>query len=175
MPSTSASFSRDANRVPITRYGITTIKDHTLIGNNATVTAPIFSFTGTVELIAIYGVVTTVLGSNVTAAAWRINDTGAQVDLTAVAGTTISAAPVGSSLRKSATNGTALTYKSSASANLTDASVANFAPTILIQKTGGVASNIEFVYTTTNTPTSGVIRFYAGWLPISDDGNLVAL
>lgn len=173
-----ASFPRDANRVPITRNGLQVIKSYTFIGNNNTYNIPIFKVTGTIELRSLYGIVTTVLGANHTASAFRLNDQTAQIYLTAVGGTDISAAPVGSMIIKNVLVATAITLKSAAAGAILEPTTVNqdiFSPIMLMQKTGGVETDIEYHYATTDTPTSGAMTFFAGFVPVSSDGNLTAL
>lgn len=172
------SFPRDGNFTPITQHGMQTIKDLTLSGNNATVAAPIFTVTGAVKLLALYGVVTTVLGANNTAAFWRLNDQSAQPAISLATGTTLSAAKVGSVIERGSVAGVALTLADAAAGRVIDPVAATapdvFMPFAVVQKVGGILTQIEFVYSTTDTPTTGVIRFFAGWVPLSSDGNLVA-
>ena len=52
MPSSTASFWRDANHVPIKELGLLVNKSVTLVGDNTTVNVPLFAITGTVEVIA---------------------------------------------------------------------------------------------------------------------------
>lgn len=151
----------------------------TLSGNNTTVATPIFRVTGIVEVTALYGIVTTVLGSNNTAAHWRINDQTAQQVISLVTGTTLSSAPVGSLLSRHSLVTIALILSTSATGVVKDPVAATakgmFMPFIVVQKTGGIQTDIEFVYTTTNTPTSGVIKWYLEYLPRSDDGAVAAV
>lgn len=147
-------------------------KTQTLSGNNETVATPLFRITGTVQVTQLYAVVTTVLGSNVTAAHWRSNDQTATLPISAAAGTTLSSLPVGSVLTRHSLVSVALKADSSAAAKVIDP-VAATAPAVhmpfcVVQKTAGVNTDIEFVYTTTNTPTSGVIQHFVEWQPLSE-------
>jgi len=148
----------------------------TLTGSNATVAVPIFRITGTVHVVMLAGVVTTVLGSNNTAAHWRLNDQTAQPVITAAAGTTLSAAGVGSSLYKIVSAGSALTLLTSAAGRFqeTSSSHMDFQEFTLVEKSGA-NTDIEFVYTTTNTPTSGAIQFFCRYIPVSATGAVTAL
>ncbi len=178
MPQSASAFSRDANNVPITRNGLIVSKLVTLVGNNNTFNIACFKITGTIELRSLYGIVTTVLGVNHTASAWRINDQTSQIYLTAVGGTDISAAPVGSMIIKNVLVATAVTLKSSSAGAILEPSTVNqdiFSPIMLTQKTAGVETDIEYHYATTDAPTSGAITMYAGFIPVSVDGNLTAL
>jgi len=149
-------------------------KTQTLTGNNTTVSTPLFHITGTVHISQLYSVVTTVLGSAVTAAYWRINDQTAQVAISLATGTTLSNAPVGSYLSRHSIVSVALIYTSSAAGAVKDTVAATaaetFMPFVVNQKTGGVQTDIEFTYSTTNTPTTGVIQHFVEWQPLSADG-----
>lgn len=177
MPTYAATYSRDGNRVPITNGGFWVTDTQTLVGNNTTVAVPIYTVTGSVEISAIYGVITTVLGSNVTAAAWRLNDSSAQSDITLSTGTTISAAAAGSIIVKKGLAAAALTLLTSAQERVSEPTTLEttyFSPFVAVAKTA-VTTNIEFVYTTSNAPTSGVITFFLRYLPLSADGAITAL
>lgn len=154
-------------------------KDQTLAGNNATVSTPLFRVTGTVKVTQLYAIVTTALGTNVTAAFWRTNDQTAQVAISLATGTTLSSLPVGSKLTRKSVVSVALTADSSAAAKVIDPVAATapdvYMPFEVVQKTGSVQTDIEFTYTTTNTPTSGVIRHFVEWQPMSDGATLVAV
>lgn len=178
MAVTQASYRRDANYVPITYNGLVIQTSKTLTGNNTTVAVPIFSITGTVQCIGIWGVVTTVLGANNTAAYWRLNDGSAQSNITVNTGTTLSTASVGSLIVKKDLASAALTLVSASQERVSEPTTletAYLSSFVLMQKTGGVATNVEFVYSTTDTPTSGTINFSIGYVPLSPDGNIVAL
>jgi hypothetical protein len=154
-------------------------KAQTLSGNNTTVATPLFRVTGTVRVIALYGIVTTALGSNITAAHWRTNDQTATLPISAAAGTTLSSFTAGSLLTRNSLVSVALTGDNASAAKVRDP-VAATAPDVnmpfeIVQKTGGVNTDIEFVYTTTNTPTSGAIKHYVIFEPLSDDGDIRAL
>lgn len=172
----SGSFNRDANYVPITTHGVVSVKSQTLSGSNATVATPLFGITGIVELRSLYAVVTTDLGTNHTAGAYRLNDQTAQVDITLSTGSTLSSFKAGSMAYKKGLVGTALTVinNSAGRANESTASLETFSTLILTKKTAA-ATNIEYVYATTETPTSGVLQHFFGWYPISADANVTVL
>lgn len=154
-------------------------KTQTLSGNNTTVATPLFRITGTVQVTQLYAVVTTVLGSNVTAAYWRTNDQTAQVDITLNTGTTLSSAAVGSTILKRALATGALTFLNASAGRVVDTSggagTSVLNEFMVVQKTGGVQTDIEFVYSTTNTPTSGVIQHFVEWQPLSEGSTLTVL
>lgn len=173
------SFPRDANRVPITNYGYTATKSLTTNANNTTANAPLFTITGTVLIKALYGVVTTVLSSNQTAAFWQIDDQTATPDISLATGTTISSASVGSLLLRTSTAGVALTLANASAGRVTDIVAATapdvFMPFVITQKTGAITTTLNFSYATTNAPATGAISFFANWLPLSADGSVIAV
>lgn len=177
MPTSPLAFWRDANRIPITNEGFTSVTSSTLSASNTTASNIIFRLTGSVQVLALYGVVTTVLSSNITAAHYRLNDQTAQPVISAASGTTLSSAAVGSVIVRKALAATALTFIDSAAARISESSAVSlgyYSPFILAQKTGGIQTDIEFTYTTTNTPASGVIQFFLKWLPISSDAAIAS-
>lgn len=175
--SVSGSLWRDANHSPIQVGGVVTRNSKTLTGNNTTVNVPIFGITGTVNIVGIYGVVTTTLGANNTAAYWQLNDQTAQVNITLNTGTTISAVKAGSVIVKKGLAAAALVLLDNAAGRVSEPTTLEtsyFSPFVVTQKTAAT-TNIEFVYTTTDTPTSGAIQFFVVWLPISADGKVAVL
>jgi hypothetical protein len=174
----SASFYRDANRVPITTDGVVSQDSQTFVGSNATVNVPIFGFTGSIEIRGLWGIVTTVLGANHTASSWRINDQTAQIYLTAVGGVDISAYPVGSLISKVGLVAAALTAKKADVGFIlepTTLETHNFSPIIVGAKSTLLTSTIEYHYATTDTPTSGAMQFFLRWLPLSADATVTPL
>lgn len=168
---------RDANHDPIQVGGVVTRTSQTLVGNNTTVAVPLFGITGTVNVVSIYGVVTADLGANNTAAYWRLNDQTAQVAITVSTGTTISAVKAGSVIVKKGLAAAALVLLDNAAGRVSEPTTLEttyFSPFVATKKTGA-ATNIEFVYTTTDAPTSGTIQFFVIWLPISADAEVTVL
>lgn len=168
---------RDANHSPIQVGGVVARSSKTLSGNNTTVAIPIFSITGTVNVISLYGVVTTSLGVNNTAAYWRLNDQTAQVNITLNTGTTLSGVLAGSTIVKKGLAAAALTLLDNAAGRVSEPTTLEtpyFSPFVATKKTVA-ETDIEFVYTTTDTPTSGVIQFFCVWLPVSADAKVTAL
>jgi hypothetical protein len=122
----------------------------------------------------IWGVVTTTFGTNHTAAHWRINDqTATDQVITAAAGTNLSAISAGALILKDGLAAAALTYKSADAASLLEPTTLQtliFSPFVVVQKTGAIQTDIEYVYTTTDEPTEGAMRFFVSYYPLSDDG-----
>lgn len=169
----------DANAKPVPwGTGLVASSTQSLTANNTTGTVPIFSVTGTVLINAIWGVVTTTLGANNTAAYWRLNDGTNQSNITLNTGTTLSAAQAGSTIVKKGLAGAALVLVQADQERISEPTTLEtsyFSPFVAQQKTGAVSTNIEFLYTTTDTPTSGAITFFVSWYPISNGAAIVGL
>lgn len=165
----SGSQLIDDNDKPISGPGVFLSNTKTLIGNNTTVAVPIFHITGSVQILAIWGNVITALGANNTAAYWRLNDQTTQSNITLNTGTALSAASAGAILVKKGLAAAALTLLDATQGRISEPTTLEtpyFSPFVAVQKTGSVQTDIEFVYTTTDTPTSGVINFYVQYLPL---------
>lgn len=170
----SQSLPRDANFVPVSNMGFQAVTSQTLSGSNTTVATPLFRLTGTVLILGMYGIVTTDLGSNHTAAHYRINDQTAQVALTLATGTTLSSLKAGSMIIKKGLVGAAITAVTNAAGAISEPTTLQtsiFTPVSITKKTAAV-TDIEYVYTTSSTPTSGVIQHYVYYFPLSSDGAL---
>ena len=175
MASYDALLDLDGNGRPI--YGDSPFKvskDLTTNAATTTVNPAIFTVTGSVMLTRLWGVVTTDLGANHTAASWRINDQTAQVYLTAVGGTTLSALKAGSIILKKDLVAAALSKIDNVAGAISEPTTLEtmaFSPIIITKKTGAV-TQIEYKYTTSTNPTTGAIRFYACYYPLTDGGAL---
>lgn len=157
--------------------GIILSNEKTLIASNTTAAVPLFRLTGSVYVFGIWGIITTVLSSNITAAYLRLNDQTAQSDITLATGTTLSSAALASLLIKKGLAGAAITLLTSAQERVSEPTALEtqiFSPFIIVKKPAA-NTDIEFVYSTTNTPATGRIKFYARYFPLSDDGALVAV
>ena len=170
---------REMNYVALQDMGALTVSSQTLNASNTTAVVPIFTVTGQVKVTRIYGIVTTTLVSNCTAAYWRLNDGSAQTNITASSGTNISTYTAGSFIGRTALVSTGIVGKISSQGNIQDPAAATsksvFQPFIAGQAVGGATTNIEFVYTTTNTPISGAIDFYLRWVPLAPNSYVTAL
>jgi len=144
---------------------------------NTTGSIVLWRLTGIVLVKKLYGIVeTTPLSANITAAHFRLNDQTATYDITLAAGTALSAAVVGRMISKRALVATAL----EASGGLTNIGAVlepsvtladPFSPFVLIKKTAA-NTDIEFRYTTTDNPSTGAMRFFIEYQPMSFDGLL---
>lgn len=145
--------------------------------SNTTVAVPIFGLTGSVEVLGIWGVITTDLSSSHTAAAWRLNDQTAQVDITLATGTTLSSKKAGSVIVKKDKASAALALLDNAAGVVSEPTTLETtydSPFRIVKKTAAT-TNIEYRYTTTNTPATGAIQFFCRYRPISSDGTLTPL
>lgn len=180
MPTAAALLStgvqiRDDNDSAISGFGVTLSNSKTLTGSNTTVAVPLFHVTGTVHVLALWGNITTALGSNNTAAYWRLNDQTTQSDITLSTGTTLSSAGAGSIIVKKDLAGAALTLLNNSQERVSEPTTLEtlyFSPFVAVQKVGSVTTDIEFVYTTTETPTSGVINFNVLYYPLGSGSRL---
>lgn len=168
---------RDDNENPVQGFGLTTSTSVTFTGDNTTVVTPIFGVTGTVEVLGIYGVVTTDLGANHTAAAWRLNDQTAQVNITLNTGVDISGVKAGSVIVKKGLAAAAAVLLNNSAGRVSEPTTLEtmyFSPFVAVKKTGAT-TNIEYVYATTDTPTSGAMQFFIQWYPLSQDARITPL
>lgn len=173
----SARFPLDGNGRANTTLGMVTQVSKTLSGSNTTTNVPLFTITGSVLVYALWGVVTTALGSNNTAAYWRLNDQTNQSDITLNTGTTLSSATAGSIIVKKGLAAAALTLLNASQERVSEPTTletAFFSPFTAVAK-NTATTQIEFSYTTTQTPTTGAIQFFIGWTPLSNDGAVTAV
>lgn len=152
------------------------VKALTLTGNSQTLSQVVFTVTGAVLVQGMWGEVTTVIGANHTAAHLRLNDQTATVDITAAIGIVLSGLAAGTIVAKTTDANTGLTLKDNAAGALMEATSASgiqeaMHPFAVIKKNGAVTT-IDYRYTTTDAPTSGVITWHALWFPLSANGNL---
>ena len=177
MASSTSSFWRDANFVPITTDGLTVSTTLTVNGTNNTFNPPIYTITGAVEIRALWGVVTTALGSNQTAAYWRLNDQTAQPDITLNTGTTVSSLAAGSIVAKKGLAAAALIAINNSAGRINEPTTLEtnyFGPFVLTKKTAAL-TQIEWVYTTNQSPTTGAIQFFLRFLPLTTDGDVTGV
>lgn len=170
------SFSRDGNGVPDVANGCLATTSKIFVGNNTTVNVPIFTVAGSVQILGIWAVVTTVLGNH-TAAYMRLNDATNTPAITVSTGVSLTSEPVGSMVVKKGLAAAALVAISSAAAVVSEPTTLEtdyFSP-FVINANGTVTTNVEYVYTTTDTPTSGAMQFFMRWLPLSINAQVTAL
>ena len=165
----------DGNGRPI--YGdspFRVVKDHTFVATGAVTTVvPLFTLTGAVMVTRIWGVVTTDIANNHTAASFSLVETaGATIYLTSVGGTALSSLKAGSVILKDGLVAAALTKIDNVAGAIkepTTLQTMSFSPIILVKKTA-VVTTISYNYTSTGVPTTGAMRFYVSYYPLSTDG-----
>lgn len=170
----SQDFDANNNIITNTNYGITSTKSQTLSGNNATVNTPLFRISGTVEVRALYAIVTTVIGVNHTGGLYRLNDQTAQVAITAT-GATLSGLVAGTTVAKKGLAAAALTLLDNAAGRVSEPTTlqTTFFTPFVVMKKASANTDIEYQYATTDTPTSGVLQHFLRWVPLSVDANIV--
>jgi len=143
----------------------------TLAGSNATVRTDLFKVSGSVKM-RIWGVVTTVIGANHTAGHLQVDDGTAQDLITAAAGVTISTFEAGSLISKEGLVATALTGTQADQGRVEEPAAAGDPSLQEFTVTANPAADthIEYSYATTDTPTTGAIKWFCEWEPMDDNG-----
>lgn len=147
----------------------------TLVGNNNTTRNLLWTVTGIVEIGVLFGVVTTQFSSNVTASWFSLYDATSDNAITSNTGVAMSSFNVNSRITM---NVSAVSSLADAQNGTTNPVAVDFGAGIgfpgrcQVQKKTGATTRLAWLYTTTNTPSSGAITFYAHWRPVSKDGNL---
>lgn len=155
-----------------------TTKSYTTNANNTTANGSLFSITGVVRINKLYGVVTTALGSNQTGGYFNLYDQSARVNITlSTVGVTMSSFTAGAYVGKHALAATLATIQNNNVGAILEPATAQgqIASEFYAVKKTGAVTEIDWTYTTTNTPTSGVIQFFCEWEALSADGAVVAL
>lgn len=151
-----------------------TISAITLNVNNTTGSITMFTLTGTVELLKLWGEVTTVISAAHTAGFVELYDQTASPDVTLATGITLSGLLAGTMVTRFGLAGAALTLKNNAAGTVQDPTTLQtsvFTP-IILQKKTAATTILRYTYTTTDAPSSGVITWHAIWIPLSGDGYL---
>lgn len=138
----------------------------TLVGDNNTFSLPIATFTGAVAG-KVYGIVTTNLSSNITAAHLRLNDGTNTPAVTLATGTTLSSYTAGSVIAKTGQVDVAITGILNDQARVVESAVDNL-PVLqefLVSAKTGATTTLDFRYTC-NNQSSGVIQFTIIYVPL---------
>lgn len=133
----------------------------------------LFTVTGSVDILAIYGVVTSVLSAGLTGAYFNLWDGAAEVEITDNAGAVISSLPVGSVISKldiatvvanviDATNGMILE----------DATYKQLRKEFNITAKAGATTTIRFTYSAAAV-ASGSIQFFIEYIPRSQGAKIL--
>lgn len=161
------------NDQPVQGFGLL-ISNPKTFTTTGTVAVPIFHVTGSVNVLALYGIVTTTMG-NSTATYWRLNDQTTTSAITVATGTTLTAAGAGSIIVKKDVASAALTLLNNSQERVSEPTTLEtlyFSPFVAVQKVGSIQTDIEFVYTTSDNPTTGAITFYVQYLPLGQGSKI---
>ena len=155
----------------------TVTKTGTTNASNTTASIALFRVTGDILVKKLYGVVTTALSSNHTAAHFRMNDGTNTPAITLATGTTLSSFGVGTLISKIAQVDVALTGTRSDQTRVVEAPLDNLTvhnEFAIVQK-ASTNSDVEYRYSTTNTPATGAIQFFMEYEPLSANGSVTVL
>lgn len=152
------------------------VKSHTIDGNGAQ-NDNIFTVSGVVEIVAIWGVCTSVTDATTCGTCYfDLYDGTAPLEITDNGGTNLAGITVGSLISRTAAATTALTLTSSAAGALIDGAAAGktlFFPIVLVQK-NAVTTYIRFNFTgDANTNIS--MNFYVKYIPLSASGGVTSV
>ena len=180
MATATSSYWRDANRVPIITLGVGVQVTKTFVGDSAAgIQVPLFRVTGSVLVNAIYGVCTVQFGADHTDAHFHINDqTAHDVIITKATTLTLNGISPGAMILKTGLITAVATYKTADAASMYEPTTLQtniFTPFVVTQKTGGIRTDIEYVYTTSDAPTTGAMQFFAFYVPLSINGALAEI
>lgn len=131
---------------------------------------PLFRVTGAVRVYKIWGVVTSAIGSNHTAAQWVLNDQTAVTAITANTGV-LSSFVAGSLLKKTALAASAFTAKNANVGNISEPVAVNADIPSMFDVVAKATANtdIEYRYSTNNS-SGGTVQFFIQYDPLSADG-----
>jgi hypothetical protein len=147
---------------------ITTKKDLTIDGTND---QNIFKISGVVQINFLYGYVTTVLDTDITAAYLQIDDADTPVAITKIVGApALSSLPVGSFVAKASLASAILEVQDATTCKISETLATIFSKFIACEKTGSVDTYISLIYA--GAGNSGVIHWHCDWERISDDGDV---
>jgi hypothetical protein len=128
-----------------------------------------------VWVLGIWGEVTTTISAAHTLGHLRLNDQTATIDMTVSAGgLNLSGLAVGTMFYKEGLAAAALSLQDNAVGAFEEsatAGVSTMSDFVVTKKTGAVTT-IDYVYTTTDAPSTGAILLQAMWIPLSIDGKL---
>lgn len=153
--------------------GRITQKSVNLVNDGAT-TENLFTVTGAVRVLELYGVATAVVDADTfSGVKFELDDGTAQSDITAAVDA--SSIVEGGLLLKQGNAAAALIFSNpTAGVVLNAASKWPMEPCILVQKTGGVTTYIRIAYTG-DADTDYTLNFTCRWSPISSDGAIAAV
>ncbi len=152
---------------------VSNTKALTVAGTGAK-TVNVFLVNGAVKILNIYGSVTSVLGSNMTACSFDFYAASdAAVPITSAAGTTLSDLAAGSVIAKTTAAATAITSLSNAAVIGPDETI-TAKNQVLVAK-AATASYIRFAFSSTNNPSVGSVKFYVEYIPLTATSYITAV
>lgn len=136
-------------------------KSVTLSADATTAAVDLFTVTGAVKILDLYGIVTskTTL-TNMTDCHFNVNDATIDVPLTKSTTLTMSAAVVGSVVFKNCQAATAAGFLSGATTAIAESADYTWGDYTPVIKKSGATTTIQFIYTTSDSPIAATIDFY---------------
>ena len=148
--------------------GVSATKEITLSADNTTASENIFQITGSVKLLAIYGIVTDA-ATNLTAGFLELYDGTNHPDITA-SGVTLSGLAVGTAMLKTGLVATTLTLSDNVGCVVSESTFnKEFTECVLTQKVA-TSTYIRFTYTTTDAPIDAKIQWHVRYEGLDDGG-----
>lgn len=149
----------------------------TLDASNETKSYNVAQIFGSVRIKEIHIAILEVFSANIRNFFLDIWDGSTSVPISKNTTLTLDDAPIGSLITRIADASQALNYKSGAACSITENSSYRNPQTevILTQKGDGTDTFLRLTYTTSDTPSSGKIRGFLRWSPVTVDGNLIVL
>ena len=150
--------------------GVSATKEITLGANNTTASENKKQITGSVKLLAIYGVVTdTTTLVNLTAGFLELYDGTNHPDITA-SGVTLSGLAVGTAMLKTGLVATTLTLSDNVGCVVSESTFnKEFTECVLTQKVA-TSTYIRFTYTTSDAPINAKIQWHVRYKGLDDGG-----
>lgn len=151
-------------------------KAATMNVNNGTTSVNLFTVTGSIQVLKLWGVLTTATTlTNCTNLHFDIYDGSAATAITKNTGTTLSGLAVGTTVVKTELSASNLTLMNNATGVLSEASVTKGLAEFFLAKKTGVTTYVRLTYTSTDTPANAVMTVYAEYRKLSSDGALTAV
>jgi hypothetical protein len=146
----------------------------TLDASNTSKSYNIFQVVGSVYVSQLVGEVTTVLSANHTDCHCLLYSTSASEVISKATTLTLSAAPAESVLIKNAAATSTLQYLAADQPRVSTPAAANLDEFVAVEDPAAT-TYIQFRHTTTDTPSSGVIKWYVYWIALTTGALLKAV
>lgn len=143
--------------------------------SNTTGSISIWSVVGRIAIIHLYGIVTTAISTTHTSGGWRMISASGTSNITTLGGI-LSSGPIDSIIYKS---GPAITTAPIvALSTVSSVQLCNLAGTTGLAMgpiAGATSMIIEYRYTTTDSPSSGVLEMHLWWYPLEPGSTVTAV